>query len=65
MGVQMSVRGGEEVRICCAVCIWENYPLASPDSHRLSLLVYLYTTGCYRSTDLRPHLNLRGEFLNL
>ena len=55
MGVQMSVRGREEVRICCAVCIWENYPLAFPASHRLSLLVYLYTTGCYRSTDLRPH----------
>ena len=54
MGVQMSVWGREEVRIC-SVCIWENYPLASPDSHRLSLLVYLYMTGCYRSTDLRPH----------
>ena len=43
MGVQMSVRGGEEVRICCAVCIWENYLLASPDSHKtitLGLLVY-------------------------
>ncbi|KAL5463418.1 hypothetical protein EMCRGX_G032313 [Ephydatia muelleri] len=23
-------------------------------SKRLSLLVYLYMTGCYRSTDLRP-----------
>ncbi|KAL5479123.1 hypothetical protein EMCRGX_G022605 [Ephydatia muelleri] len=24
-------------------------------SKRLSLWVYLYMTGCYRSTDLRPH----------
>ena len=32
-GVQMSVRGREEVRICCAVCVWENYPLILTDYH--------------------------------
>ena len=41
----MSVRGREEVRICCAVCIWENYPLILTDYHFRSTCIRLAATG--------------------